>query len=65
MQKHFGDQEQNFLMWFRPYIYLCPRTVSKQKKNKKNTQINKSKIIVPKKKQKTKSTNNCKTTIIG
>ena len=52
MQKHFGDQEQNFLMWFRPYIYLCPRTVSKQKKkNKKNTQINKNKIIVPKKKK--------------
>ena len=54
MQKHFGDQEQNFSMWFRPYIYLCPRSVSKQNKKQKNTQINKNKIIVPKKKKKKK-----------
>ena len=34
MQKHFGDQEQIFLMWFRPYIYISAHA---QFQNKKKT----------------------------
>ena len=35
MQKHFGDQEQNFSMWFRPYIYISAHVQFQNKKNKK------------------------------